>query len=89
MCDKAYICAEKKVKILKTNVLLSVFSIRADSKGILACVRSYHAPAVASDKDDAVVQDGAARPAAALQDGRLQDVPLVGLGVVTFHQHDI
>lgn len=53
------------------------------------CVGIYHAPAVASDKDDAVVQDGAARPAAALQDGRLQDVPLVGLGVVTLHQHYI
>lgn len=53
------------------------------------CVWIYHAPAVASDKDDAVIQHGAARPAAALQDGRLQDVPLVGLGVVTLHQHYI
>lgn len=49
----------------------------------------YHAPAVAPDKDDVVVQHGAARAAASLQDGGLQDVPLVGLGVVTLHQHYI
>lgn len=49
----------------------------------------YHAPAVAAHKDNVVLQDGAARPAAALQDGSLQDVPLVGLGVVALHQHHV
>lgn len=49
----------------------------------------YHAPAVAAHKDNVVIQDGAARSTAALQDGSLQDVPLVGLGVVALHQHHI
>ena len=49
----------------------------------------HHAPAVAPHQEDAVVQDGTARPAASLQDGRLQDVPLVGLGVVALHQHHV
>ena len=51
--------------------------------------RTHHAPAVAPHQEDAVVQDGAARAAASLQDGRLQDVPLVRLGVVALHQHHV
>lgn len=50
-------------------------------------VRTYHAPAVAPNKEDTVVQHGAAGTAATLQDGRLQDVPLVSFRVVTLHQH--
>lgn len=49
----------------------------------------YHAPAVAPHEEDTVIQNSAARAAAALQDGCLQDVPLVSFWVVTLHQHYI
>lgn len=54
---------------------------------ISGCI--YHAPAVASDQVNAVVQHGTARTAAALQDGGLQDVPLISFRVITFHQHHV
>lgn len=49
----------------------------------------YHAPAVAPHEEDAVIQNSTAGAAATLQDGRLQDVPLVSFRVVTLNQHHV
>lgn len=49
----------------------------------------YHAPAVATHEEDAIIQNGAARTAAALEYRCLEDVPLVSFWVVTLNQHNI
>lgn len=49
----------------------------------------YHAPAVASHKINAVIQNSTAWTAATLQDGCLEDIPLVSFWVVTLNQHYI
>lgn len=49
----------------------------------------YHAPAVASNDVNAVIQNSAARTAATFQDGRLKDVPLVCFWVVTLNKHHV
>lgn len=50
---------------------------------------THHTPAVASYKVNAVIQDCTARATAALQNGGLEDVPLVTFWVVAFHKHHV
>lgn len=49
----------------------------------------YHAPAVPANQENTVFQHSAAGPTAPLQNGCLQDVPVVPFRVVALHQHDI
>lgn len=52
-------------------------------------VGTYHAPAVASHKVNAVVKHRTTRTTSALQNGSLENVPLVPLWVIAFHEHYI
>lgn len=49
----------------------------------------YHAPTVAPNQVNTVIQNSTSRPAASLQDGRLQDIPLICFRVIAFNQHHI
>lgn len=50
---------------------------------------TYHTPAVASHKEDAVFKHCTARPTSTFQNGSLENIPLVTFWVIAFHEHDI
>lgn len=52
-------------------------------------VDTYHTPAVASHKVNAVIKDCTARATSTLQNGSLEYIPLVTFWVIAFHKHYI